>query len=174
VQFPAVRLPLETVEVIARNLIYCTHTPRILTDLLLRVHCTCPSPSSRHCYCSLGVGLTIEARVGKTTLRTRGNSRILRRFSRLPNVQGLQVNNLDIPSFMPRIRRYFGHVLRWVRLPRTDITPMVPSADQIFHWTVSTPTRPHPPRLSARSWERELADGPRSNPLLGGFQRLWP
>lgn len=33
----------------------------------------------------------------------------LRQFSTLTNVQQLKIDYLDIPSFMPRIRRYFGH-----------------------------------------------------------------
>ena len=35
----------------------------------------------------------------------------LRQFSALSNVQSLEIDNLDIPSFMPRIRRYFGPFL---------------------------------------------------------------
>ena len=41
--------------------------------------------------------------------------RILRQFSALTNVQELGTNHLDIPSFMPRIRRYFGHFLPTIR-----------------------------------------------------------
>jgi hypothetical protein len=45
----------------------------------------------------------------------RFNRCILRQFSALTNVQKLDIANLDIPSFMPRIRRYFGHFLPTVR-----------------------------------------------------------
>jgi hypothetical protein len=37
------------------------------------------------------------------------NCSILRHFSALTNVQELGIDYLDIPRFMPRIRRYFGH-----------------------------------------------------------------
>jgi hypothetical protein len=39
------------------------------------------------------------------------NCYTLRHFSALTNVQELGIDYLDIPSFMPRIRRYFGHFL---------------------------------------------------------------
>ena len=45
----------------------------------------------------------------------RFNSDILRQFSALSNVQELGMDRLDIPKFMPRIRRYFGHFLPTVR-----------------------------------------------------------
>jgi len=37
------------------------------------------------------------------------NWRTLRQFSALVNVQELVIDYLDVPSFMPKIRRYFGH-----------------------------------------------------------------
>jgi hypothetical protein len=43
------------------------------------------------------------------------NRRILHQFSALTNVQALQIHNLDIPSFIPRIRRYFSPFLPSVR-----------------------------------------------------------
>ena len=46
---------------------------------------------------------------------------ILHQFSSLTNVRELGIENLDIPSFMPRIRRYFKHFLPTVRsLALTD------------------------------------------------------
>ncbi|KAF9644966.1 hypothetical protein BDM02DRAFT_3190142 [Thelephora ganbajun] len=39
----------------------------------------------------------------------------LRHFSALTNVQELELDYLDIPSFIPRIQRYFGHFLPTVR-----------------------------------------------------------
>jgi hypothetical protein len=39
----------------------------------------------------------------------------LRKFSALTNVQELGIDFLDIPKFMPRLRRYFGHFLPTVR-----------------------------------------------------------
>ena len=43
------------------------------------------------------------------------NRRILRQFSALANVQELEIHSLDIPSFLPTVRRYFGHFLPTVR-----------------------------------------------------------
>ena len=45
----------------------------------------------------------------------RFNRHILRQFSALTNVQELGIDYLDIPSFMSRIRRYFGHLPPSVR-----------------------------------------------------------
>ena len=39
----------------------------------------------------------------------------LRHFSALANVQSLEIDGLDIPSFMPRIQRYFGPFLPTLR-----------------------------------------------------------
>ena len=43
------------------------------------------------------------------------NRFILRQFSALTNVQELGIDHLNIPKFMPRIRRYFGHFFPTVR-----------------------------------------------------------
>jgi hypothetical protein len=43
------------------------------------------------------------------------NCRTLRHFWALTNVQELGIEYLDIPSFMPRIRRYFKHLFPTVR-----------------------------------------------------------
>jgi hypothetical protein len=43
------------------------------------------------------------------------NRRILRHFLALTNVQELVIDNLDIPSFMPMVQRYFGHFSPTVR-----------------------------------------------------------
>ena len=40
---------------------------------------------------------------------------ILRQFSALTNVRELAIDYLDVPSFMPRIRRHFGHFSPTVR-----------------------------------------------------------
>lgn len=45
----------------------------------------------------------------------RFNRRTLRYFSALTNVQELGIDFLDIPGFIPRIRRYFGHFLPTLR-----------------------------------------------------------
>ena len=47
--------------------------------------------------------------------RNRFNWYTLRHFSALTNVQELAIDDLDIPSFMPTIRRYFGHFSPTVR-----------------------------------------------------------
>ena len=41
--------------------------------------------------------------------------RVLRHFSALTNVQELEIDHLDIPNFVPRIQRCFGHFLPTVR-----------------------------------------------------------
>jgi len=43
------------------------------------------------------------------------DSRTLRQFSALTNVQELGIDRLNIPEFMPSIRRYFGHFLPTLR-----------------------------------------------------------
>ena len=43
------------------------------------------------------------------------DNRTLRQFSALTNVRRLVLDHLDIPSFMSRIRRYFGHLSSTVR-----------------------------------------------------------
>jgi len=43
------------------------------------------------------------------------NCRILRQFLALSNVQELDLEQLDIPDFVPRIQRYFGHFSHTVR-----------------------------------------------------------
>ena len=55
---------------------------------------------------------------GNNVLNWKGNfslqlfdKRILRDFSGFTNVQQLAIDHLDIPSFMPKIRNYFGHFL---------------------------------------------------------------
>jgi hypothetical protein len=45
----------------------------------------------------------------------RFNCCILRQFSALTNVQKLEIESLDIPGFMPRIQRSFGHFLPTVQ-----------------------------------------------------------
>ena len=39
------------------------------------------------------------------------NRRTLGKISALANVQELEIHNLDIPSFLPMVQRYFGHFL---------------------------------------------------------------
>jgi hypothetical protein len=45
----------------------------------------------------------------------RFNYRILRQFSALSNVEKLEIDNLDIPSFIPRLRQYFSYSLQTLR-----------------------------------------------------------
>lgn len=42
-------------------------------------------------------------------------NRILHQISTLTNIQHLSIDYLDIPSFMPKIRHYFGHFIPLVR-----------------------------------------------------------
>jgi len=43
------------------------------------------------------------------------NRPTLRQFSSLTNIQELEIDDLNIPSFMPKIRRYFGHFIPTTR-----------------------------------------------------------
>ena len=43
------------------------------------------------------------------------NPRISRQFSALTNVKRLEIDDLDIPSFVPKVRRYFGSFLPTLR-----------------------------------------------------------
>ena len=43
------------------------------------------------------------------------NRCILRQFSTLTNIRKLEIEYLDIPSFIPRIRQYFGHFFPTVK-----------------------------------------------------------
>jgi hypothetical protein len=53
---------------------------------------------------------------GPTTLSPNSFDRhILHQFSSLTNVQQLGIDDLDLPSFMPNLRRYFNHFLPTVR-----------------------------------------------------------
>jgi len=57
----------------------------------------------------------IESRSGPGFSPTRLGFRTLRQFSALTNVQELGIHRLDIPKFMPNLRRCFGHFLPTVR-----------------------------------------------------------
>ena len=56
-----------------------------------------------------------DGRFHREFSQKRFNGRTLRHFSALTNVQELGIDFLDIPGFMPRIRRYFGHFLPMLR-----------------------------------------------------------
>jgi hypothetical protein len=66
--------------------------PLVKTLRLLGIHSRCPEFSSKQF-----------------------NPRILRQFLVLTNVRELMIDNLDIPSFMPMVQRYFGHFSPTVR-----------------------------------------------------------
>ena len=110
-----------------------TRSPLMLTDLLFLVHCR-RSSSSPHSHRShrgthlLGrrfrwpnpflhihrLGLLPFVKTVRIQSHRRAfslklfNCCILRRFLTLTNVQSLEVCNLDIPSFIPTVRQYFG------------------------------------------------------------------
>jgi len=48
------------------------------------------------------------------------NCCILHQFSALSNVQELILDRLDVPSFIPRIRRYFGHFSPTVKVSTSE------------------------------------------------------
>ena len=134
---PATKLPLEIVEMIITHLIYDMNS-------LIACSLTCYSwyiasvPHLHHTLVTwtrshqLGTGwytpLQNAGRLGLLPLVKKFcvygnlefspkqfNRRILSQFSALTNVQDLKIYKLDIASFMPRIRRYFGHFLPTVR-----------------------------------------------------------
>ena len=43
------------------------------------------------------------------------SSRTLRQISEMRNIQQLEIDDLEIPKFMPRVRHYFGHFLPMLR-----------------------------------------------------------
>ena len=136
---PATRLPLEVVEIIIaylrydiRNLRTCTqicyswyiaavphlhHTLTVRLDWYNGLKFRWPNPIRyRH---TLGLlPLVKEFRVHGEYLRFSPklfNYCTLRQFSALANVQKLEIEHLEIPSFIPRVQRYFRHFLPTVR-----------------------------------------------------------
>jgi len=136
---PAPRLPLEVVEMIiaylkydTRSLRACTltchswyiiavphlhHTLTVSSDLWKGGKFRWPnSVRSMH---TLGLlPLVKEFRIrgrshGFSSMRF--DSRTLRQFSALTNVQKLEIGRLDIPNFIPKIHRYFSHFLPTVK-----------------------------------------------------------
>ena len=69
---------------------------------------------------------------GDTFSSTQLNNRTLHQFSALTNVRQLILSHLDIPSFMPKIRRYFGHFSPTVR--RLDLFAPRGSCRQIIYF----------------------------------------
>ena len=59
--------------------------------------------------------ITIRRGCYKIFSPKRFNPHILRQFSALTNVQRLDIDDLDIPSFVPKVRRYFGSFLPTLR-----------------------------------------------------------
>ena len=135
---PAARLPLEVVEIIIAYLRYDTHSLRACTltcyswyiAAVPHLHHTLttsiyswdrktrwPNPI-RYTHMLGLLPLVKEFRVRERydeLSPKRFNCCILRQFSALTNVQKLEIGRLDIPSFMPRIQRYFRHFLPTVQ-----------------------------------------------------------
>ena len=136
---PATRLPLEVVEMIIAYLRYDKHSLRACTQIcrswyiaaVPHLHHTLivanshwgggkfqwPNPI-RYMHMLGLLPLVKEFQVdGRHDEFSPGrfNCCILRQFSALTNVQKLEIDCLDIPSFMPRIQRYFRHFLPTVR-----------------------------------------------------------
>ena len=141
---PAMRLPLEVVEMITihlscdmRSLRACTLTcyswyaaavPHLHSTLISSAHdlfthkkSIWPKPlTAKH---KLGLlpfvrELHIHRRVEhhfSAFSPERFSSRTLRHFLALTKVQELEIDYLDIPSFMPKIHQYFGHFMPTVR-----------------------------------------------------------
>ena len=138
--FIVIRLPQEVVELIIAHLTYDIPSLRVCSLtcyswyiatvpllhhalLIYKPHRNreCYWPNAIHRMHKLGLlpfvkELRIRAnstRVGLTAKLF--NRRTLRQFTTLASVQDLSICNLDIPSFVPRIRQYFGHFLPTVR-----------------------------------------------------------
>jgi hypothetical protein len=136
---PATRLPLEVVEIIIAYLRYDTRTLRACT-LTCYSWYIAAVPHLHHTL-AVTVGywggqkflwpgpilymhmlgllpfvkeLRLCGRLDEFSSK-RFNCCILYQFSALTNVQKLDIANLDIPSFIPRIRRYFRHFLPTVQ-----------------------------------------------------------
>jgi len=134
---PATRLPLEIVEMVIAHLIYDKRS-LLSCSLICSFWYTATVPHLHHTLVvqtfsrrdgqkigwpkplqeasKLGLLPLVKkfrVRVGFSDTamfsRKRFNWRTLRQFSALRSVQELAIDYLDIPSFMPRIRRYFGH-----------------------------------------------------------------
>jgi len=140
---PATKLPLEIVEMIIAHLIYDTES-LLACSLTCYSWYIASVPHLHHTLTTRPDSWPYEPRIGwPTPLRNaselgllplvkkfrvhasrscddrfsskRFNRRTLSQFSALTNVQELRLDNLDIPSFMPRIRWYFCHFLPTVR-----------------------------------------------------------
>ena len=138
---PATRLPLEVVEVIIAYLVhdlpslracsltcyswYIAAAPRLHHPLVINTWTYSyvsplqwPEPIRRmH---SLGLlplvgSLEIKGYYGVVISSKLFRHQTLRQFMALTNVQELTITYLDIPSFIPQIRQYFGHFFPTVR-----------------------------------------------------------
>jgi len=120
---PATRLPQEVVEMIIAYLIYDTRSLRACTltcrsiaavpHLHQTLTTTVGSWGGKLRWPMLGLlplirelRIHVSYGVGGFSLRT-FNCCVLRQFLTLTNVQKLEIQQLDIPKFMPRIQRYF-------------------------------------------------------------------
>ena len=136
---PATRLPLEVVEIIIAYLRYDTRSLRACTQTC-RSWYIAAVPHLHHTLTVLFKSTNGRKLMWPNSIRDRHRLGLLplvkefrlqggypwlspdrftycalRRFSALTNVQKLEINCLNIPSFMPRIKQYFGHFLPTVR-----------------------------------------------------------
>jgi hypothetical protein len=137
----AMRLPQEIVETIVAHLIYNSHSlrscsltcyswyiaavPHLYPTLIAAVGYRYPRlrwPNPVLHMHRLGLLPFVKTVRICSTLQyfspKRFNRSTLHQFSALTNVQHLEIGNLDIPSFMPRIQRYFGPFLPTVQTLR--------------------------------------------------------
>ena len=99
----------------------------------------------------------------------------LRHFSALSNVNRLMIESLDIPSFMPEIRQYFGHFLPTVR--ELSLTTPEGSCRQIIFFIglfehLETLEIYHDTDSSREEMADDLTLIPSSTPPLRGWLRL--
>ena len=109
---------------------YITTVPHLHHTLVTSVYVVhgderCWWPDSFQCMHKLGLfpfikkfhvpGLEGNLARPRTFSPTQFDHHILHQFLSLVNIQELRIDNLDIPSFMPKIRWYFGHFTPMVR-----------------------------------------------------------
>ena len=133
---PATKLPLEVVEIIITHLIYDTHSLRACTQtcyswyivavphlhhtLITGIDCWGQNyrwPNPIKLIHTLGLLPLVEEFCVRQQVSSDHvglslklfNRRTLHQFSALTNIRRLEIEYLDIPSFIPGIQQYFGH-----------------------------------------------------------------
>jgi len=128
------RLPQEIIETI---IVHLTHDTRSLRTCTLTCHFWCID-AAPHLYHTLFTSIDPWDQKGG------GRKAVQPPYpTALTSVRELVIDSLDIPSFMPRIRQYFGHFNG--PLSRPEGFPRFPFADCTLHRAVLVPGRPRTP-----------------------------